>query len=312
MRKARRRRRRKGPSLGVRLRDLVRGISWLRVGRGLLNLAILSGLIAGAAHAMPILERYVRDLPEYDGVLSVELVDPPAWLKANPHIADRILDRCGVNETDRRLTEGLARRVAGEVCHVGWVKKVHEVSVGADDVVRICCDYREPIGWVAHGSYFYLIDNEQVRLPGRYRRSEVTRDSGLLLVLGVKHAPPAEGTPWPGDDLSVALRMIRLLRDKPYVDQVSGVIVANYGGRHDLRAPHIELTTDRDTRIHWGRAPGEEIDEPTAAQKLAQLQGIWQEYDRIDMGRQWVDIQIWPDRVRVPVASWQGDGHQRS
>lgn len=282
------------------------------MGRGVLNVAMLAGVLAGAAYGMPALEKYVSNLPEYDNALTIELVNPPEWLKANSHIADRILDRSGLTSVDRRLSKGLVHQVASEIGSIGWIKRVHEVSIGADDVVRICCDYREPVGWVAHGSHYYLIDAEQVRLPGRYLRSEVDRDSGLLLVLGACQPPPAEGHHWEGDDISAALRMIGLLRDRPYVNQVSGVIVANYGGRYDLREPHIELRTDKGTRIRWGRAPGEEIDEPTATQKLAHLQGIWRDHSRIDMNQEWIDIQIWPDRAKVPVSNWRKETRRRS
>jgi hypothetical protein len=151
-----------------------------------------------------------------------------------------------------------------------------------------------------------------VRLPGHYLGTEVSRDSGLLLVYGVANRPPAEGEPWDGADVKVAVKMVGMLSDKPYFDQLTGIIVENYGGRRDARSPHIELATDRQSRIWWGRAPGEEIDEPTAAQKLANLQGIWRDYDRVDMGRRSIDIQVFPDRVSAPVADWQEDPRRRS
>ncbi len=312
MGKRRKARRRRGPRWSARLGEWLGGISWLRVARATVSVAVLAGVTAGVVYGLPALEKHVSSLPAYQQQVTAELVDPPAWLLANPHIARRIIGRCQLSQDDGRLTDGLARRVAQSVSLVGWVKRVHEVSIGADDVLRIRCDYREPVAWVAHGSCYYLVDEELVRLPGRYLRTEVSRDSGLLLVLGVGRPPPAEGQPWEGDDLRGAIRMVGLLRDKPYFGQLTGVIVANYGGRRDRRAPHIELATDRGARIRWGRAPGEEIDEPTAAQKLAHLQGIWREYDRVDMGRSWVDIQVWPDRVIVPVGAWQADRRQRS
>jgi len=310
--KKRKPRRRRTPSLTRRLADKLSGISLARLTHGFLSLVMLAGVLAGAAYGLPALEQYVSGLPEYQHELAVELVDQPAWLEANPHVAQAIADRCGMGPEARRLSGGLARRVARGMSLIGWIKQVHEVSIGADDIVRIHCDYREPVAWVAYRSFYYLVDEEQVRLPGRYSHGEVGRDSGLMLVMGVSDPPPLEGQRWAGADVRAAIQMVELLRDKPYFDQLTGVLVDNYGGRIDRRDSHIELATDRGARIRWGRAPGEEIDEPTAAQKLAHLQGIWREYDRVDMGRAWVDIQVWPDRVLVPVSNWQPGLGRRS
>ncbi len=312
MGKRKRTRRKRGPSLATRLGEWLGGISWSQIARGVLNTAMLAALVTGAAYGLPVLKAYVSALPEYRQELTLELVDPPAWLEGNEHVAQYILDRCGVDKDARRLDNVLARRVVGQLNLIGWVKQVHEVSIGADDVVRICCDYREPVAWVGRGGRYYLVDDERVRLPGRYSPAEVSRDSGLMLVKGVALPPPDEGQPWRGGDLAAAVEMIRLLRERPYYDQITGVIVDNYGGRRSRSAPHIELATDRGGRIRWGRAPGEEIDEPTAAQKLAHLQGIWREFDRVDMGRAWIDIQVWPDQVLVPERVWGKDVRKRS
>jgi hypothetical protein len=240
------------------------------------------------------------------------LVELPAWLQENPHVADRVLRSAGLDKRDRRLDCALACRLGRRIAADGWVKQVKQVSVGADNVIRISCDYREPVAWVAHGSFFYLVDKDRVRLPGRYNRDEVSRDGGLLTIAGVDKPPSAEGKPWPGADLQAGVQMVNLLRGRPYYNQLTEVVVENYGGRRDRYRSHIEITTDSGGRVYWGRAPGEEVDEPSADQKLAQLQGIWREYHRVDMGRAWVDIQVWPDNVMVPVSTWQESIRQRS
>ena len=305
-------RRRRKTSIARRMGDALGSISWRRVARGVFNLAMLGGIAVGAVYGLPALERIVTALPEYQGGLAIELVDLPEWLQANSHITRQIAERSGLGPDDGRLTANLVQRVAETVPRIGWIKQVHEVSIGADDVLRIRADFRRPVAWVRHGSYYHLVDEERVRLPGRYLRTEVSRDSGLLTVTGVSESPPPEGRQWEGADLAAALELIAMLQDKPYISQLTSVMVDNYGGRRDGRWPHIQLTTDRGSHIRWGRAPGEEIDEPSASQKLAHLQGIWREYDRIDMGRSWVDIQVWPDRVIVPVSAWQGEARQRS
>jgi hypothetical protein len=312
MSKRRRCRASKGPSLLARALIRIEAISGWRVLRGVGNLILLAGLGVGGAYGLPQLERYVSRLPEYQHPLRAELVDLPAWLQGNPHVADRIVESAALEKKDRRLDRMLASRLGQRIAANGWVKQVRQVSIGADDVIRIGCDYREPVAWVAHGSFFYLVDRDRVRLPGRYTRDELSRDGGLLTIAGVDKPPPAEGKPWSGADLQAGVKMVRLLRDRPYYNQLTEVVVENYGGRRDRHRSHIQIGTDNGGRVLWGRAPGEEIDEPNADQKLAHLQGIWREYRRVDMGRPWVDIQVWPDRVIVPVCTWQESIRQRS
>jgi len=312
MSKKRRSRSNRGPSWASRAWSRAGAVSWRRVLRGVFNLAMVGGVVFGSRYGLPLVEEYVTARSEYQRPLRVELADMPAWLESNEHVVRGIISHCGITSRDRRLDSGLAARVGRAVSRVGWVKEVKQVNVGADDIIRVRCVYREPIAWVGYGSSYYLVDTECVRLPGRYAPDEVSREGGLLAVTGVAKPPPAEGETWEGADVKAGVQLVVMLRDRSYVDQIAAVMVGNYGGRQDRRRAHIELATDKGTRIRWGRAPGEEVDEPTAEQKLAQLQGLWRQYRRVDMGRPWVDIQGWPDRVSVPLCSWQESVRRRS
>ncbi len=312
MSKGRKTRSSHGPSWTHRMVGSLRRISWRAVLHGVFNVLVITGLGAGVCFGMPFLDRFVNGLPEYHRPLDIRLVELPEWLEANPHVPQRIIEFIGLEPRDQRLDQGLAQRLGRRLSANGWVRRVKQVNVGSDDVIRIQCDYREPVAWVMHAGCYYLVDAEAVRLPGRYSPDEVSRDGGLLVVSGVKMPAPDDGRVWEGADLRVGLQMVALLRDRTYRNQIAEVVVENYGGRRDRRRSHIELMTDSGSRIRWGRAPGEEIDEPTAEQKLAQLQGLWRDYHRVDMGRAWVDVQVWPDQVSVPTCGWQDGVKQRS
>jgi len=91
--------------------------------------------------------------------------------------------------------------------------------------------------------------------------------------------------------------IVMLLYQEPFFDQISGILVDNYGGRRDKREPHVQLATAPEGgRIVWGSAPGEEIEENTVEQKLALLRENFRRWGRIDAGRWYIDISLFPDR----------------
>ena len=96
---------------------------------------------------------------------------------------------------------------------------------------------------------------------------------------GVAGQPPAPGRKWDAPDLTDALRLVKLIRDKPYVGDITVVDVRNHTGRIDQTAPHIvmvaQLGQGRRTNIHFGRFPFDEQDYCVSpAQKLAYLDEI--------------------------------------
>lgn len=83
------------------------------------------------------------------------------------------------------------------------------------------------------------------------------------------------------------------------------MLVHNYGGRENSRESHIQLATDLPgSRIRWGRAPGCEVGiEPSAGEKIALLRGLYRRYQRIDMGRSYVDVRRSAHSVDVAAES---------
>ena len=149
---------------------------------------------------------------------------------------------------------------------------------------------------------FVLIDDEGVRLPGRYPYS-----SSFALIQGVAGRPPAPGQRWETGDVAAGLSLWKLLSAEPFAEQITAVLVHNYGGRQRAEAAHIELATDQaGGRVIWGSAPGEEIEENSAAQKLAILRHNHRLHGRIDAGRPVIDISTFPDRFTTPTQARGG------
>lgn len=190
----------------------------------------------------------------------------------------------------------LCRRVAAALETNPWVQRVRSVRKYADRTVEIRCDYREPAVLVQVDSTFYLVASDQVRLPGTY-----TYDPFLVFVQGVATPAPPAGQRWSAPDLQAAMAVVERVSKEPFSSQVAGVLVYNYGGRENDEEAHIRLVTDRPgSTIIWGSAPGEELEETTADQKVAILRDNYSRFGRIDANRHLIDISIYPDRFTTP------------
>jgi len=279
-------------------------------------LAIVAGgalLAAGVCAGLSRLEAQVHNLSRYDIPLWLDFEKDslPPWLRdpGNSYILGELRQKAGLQPTDGLLDRALAARIGQRLAapRVGWIEKVERVTVNPDGRIAILCRYRTPKAWVQSGKHCYLVDGKSVRLPGTYDIDDC-RNSVWMMISGVKSAaggPPQVGDVWGGDDLASSLRLVGMLDREPFRRQITRIFVQNYRGRRDLRRPHFELATDQpDSRIWWGRPPGEEQDtEINAEQKVALLASLYREYGRIDMNRAYVDIRNWPDRVAMPASS---------
>ena len=276
-----------------------------RLLRGGVWLTVTCVLAVGIGLGFRRLEGKVHSLEEFDRPLTLAWVDLPDWLRLpdNQHILDSLSREVGLREDDRLLDPHLAERLGRALSDPGpgWIKSVDCVRVHPDGKVAIRCQFRRPTAWVRYGKFGYLVDDEGVRLPGRYDPADC-RGSSLMTITGVRMAPPADGEPWPGPDLGSGLRLVGMLADKPFRHQVVSVMVDNHEGRVDRGRPHIELATDRrGSRVWWGRPPDEEFGkEISAAQKITLLETLYRRWGRIDMNRAYVNIMTWPDRIAMP------------
>ncbi len=228
--------------------------------------------------------------PEYRQYVSFELIDAPAGVAAR--VEQKLAEFYDRDWIDSTLCEQVARRLAD----CPWVEAVKRVSKAEPGLIRVQCDYRRPQALVQHGEYFYMVDEYGVRLPGVYGY-----EPGWMLVQGVSSAAPDPGETWPGNDIAAGLRLASLILDQPYARQVVAVSMHNYQGREDPYRSHIELVTDSaGNRILWGSAPGEELEENSADQKLRILAENFRRHGRIDAHQPRIDISVFPSRYLIP------------
>lgn len=190
----------------------------------------------------------------------------------------------------------LCARIGARLAQSPWVATVNSVDKRTDGVVEIDCVYRQPLAVLQIGDTFRLIAEDGVVLPGQYGTH-----GGLPIIQGVTTTLPAPGTPLIGDDALAGVAMVRLLRDEAFLDQIVAIRVEGSAGPGASGGRSIELTTDQNGgRIIWGSAPGYEVEENTADQKLAILRSNFERSGRLDSDYHVIDVSVFPDRFIVP------------
>jgi len=243
-------------------------------------------MVIGAGMGLARLESRVHAAPRFGQPPVIELVDTPEGLRET--IAGKLAPFEAISGFAPELCAKIGRALESDP----WVRRVISVRRANDLRITVRCAYRLPAALVQIDMAFYLVDNEQVRLPGVYGYQE-----SLPLIQGVDSNPPPPGGVWQGADLEAGIALARLIASEPFARQITGIGVHNYGGRRANRDAHLVLATDRaGCLIKWGSAPGEEVEENTIRRKIAILRHNFERFGRADAGFREIDISVYPDR----------------
>jgi hypothetical protein len=243
---------------------------------------------AGLWWGLGRLEDHVWSLPEFQQPVRVEIENRPSWLDET-HVSEIL---SGLPNRSILDTE-LVAEVADHVARNGWIARVNRVKKCAGATIRVECEFRQPVAVVQRDSFYYLVDGEGVRLPGRY-----SEPGSYLIVQGVERAAPMPGEPWQADDLRAGLRLAGLVLAESFAEQIGSVQVHNFHGRQRPSEAHLTLLTRPEGprsgwgRVLWGSTPGEEIEEPTADEKIQLLRANYLQCGRVDAGAPWIDVSI--------------------
>ena len=274
------------------------------VGRLLLHGTAVAALAWGLTFAAAASKQYVeaQSAAAPDVALSVELVDRPSWMSdyLARQIAATVPTRSASPFDHGLLVEAVARLRANP-----WVRAVRQVrrayGHAPGDTLVVDCDYRAPVALVQWGHYYWLVDNDGFKLPDQFTDEQLPQVTGgrdghtaLRVVTGVRQPPPADGHCWAGGDLLAGLDMAKLFYGKAYLDDVTGIDVANFAGRVDRGAPQVVLNTRRGTQVWWGRPPlaDDFFVEVPVARKLAMLRAVVRQFGRVDGGNAWLDVRF--------------------
>ncbi|NBC18376.1 MAG: hypothetical protein GVY18_13785 [Bacteroidetes bacterium] len=261
--------------------------------RGLLWLIILAAIGVGGAAAFTAMQRAVLQHRAATGPIpfDVRFVATPAWMP---------------NQLQRRILRELTpqmnfndEQICAEVHSRGtanpWLDRVAGVrrqrtADGTRGLVRVRATFRQPVAAIRHDGRIGFVDARGVLLPFHevprwaardrdgalsYHLSERTIPRGVrplhihyILVDGVAAPPPPVGKVWLGDDLQDGLRLVQMLKLRPYGNQVTTIDVRNHHQRVSDTLSEITVFAQakhggrqsRRTRILFGRFPHPEGD----------------------------------------------------
>ncbi|MAE65265.1 MAG: hypothetical protein CMJ18_13420 [Phycisphaeraceae bacterium] len=265
--------------------------------KGRLRILIVAGTVLAIVVGCHFLERFLwRHAHERHGpVMEVRLDRERTDL--DRYAAQQIRRTVVHRISDVEASADLLPSILAALQDHPWVERVDSVRRTRHGIV-IDAEYRRPVAVVAHRDGYSRVDRVGVLLPGLFVASQIP-DLGLPVISGVAAPHEGDGRPWPGRDLEGGLRVVDVIRDQPFADQVLEIDVS---ATDDRDRPRLALYT-REGMIRWGLPPGEgrpiEPDTDTKLRRLAQVQRKW---DSIDAGGKIVDIygpaifvRPWPD-----------------
>jgi hypothetical protein len=153
---------------------------------------------------------------------------------------------------------------------------------------------------------YYLVDGQQVRLPGE--SSKNLYGANYATLYGIDEDVPAPGGSWKSPELVEGLKLAGAIYGQPFTSQIALINMTNFGGRaasvapNDAGSAQISMLTYYGTQVYWGRPIGSEgLNEVRPSRKIATLAEVFQKFNRIDAGRQWIDVRYDDPKVNVIV-----------
>ena len=248
------------------------------VGRWASAAAWLLGTIAivlGWAAGVPTLRASVTASSTPDRV-AVEFASLPAWVNGDllamldvttrRPLDGRVFDRGELMSAHRALLD------------TGWFVEVDQVRRVRPDLVTVQATFVTPAAVIRDADGDHLVDPRGRLLPRTFPPGGAKH---LLAITGARFDRPLRpGGHWKGADVSAALRLLRLVEQRPWRGQVTSIDADAY-----LSTETLVIVTDLGARIIWGSAPGEESGlEVPAERKLEYLDAAFEEFRRIDTG----------------------------
>ncbi|MCC6428463.1 MAG: hypothetical protein IT435_16795 [Phycisphaerales bacterium] len=234
-----------------------------------------------------------------DGLLSVSstsLDDVPTWLPK--HMQEQVLALAAreVGQSASPLSDDPLRRVGSAMEKSGWFDGRPTVRREPGSKLFISGRWRIPSAVVREAGRDYLISWDGKPMPVIYEAGQ----SKLKALIGVSVKPADAGAAidytraWPGEDIQAGLELLRLIQDKPWINQVVGVDVGSFQSDHML-----SIVTTGGGRLNWGGRPNKpRLGEAGTGSKLATIGWIQKLYNSIDAGGKTIDL-YWQGRPLV-------------
>lgn len=169
------------------------------------------------------------------------------------------------------------------IASTGWVNGAPEARWTEDGRIVLHADWRVPAAAVLVDGQEVLVDWDGHVLPLSYPKGS----SNQFQISNTALPDPGVGRLWDEPELRDALRLLRELRDRDLLAQVTGVDLGQ-GREHGI----LKLTTNSGAKVIWGGGPGRErpAEMPTDV-KLDRLESLLRKTGRIDASMASVDVR---------------------
>lgn len=233
--------------------------SGLKITAGIVLVTIL---IAGATIGFIYLDRYVKtSRPTEKTSGALVLVEPGIWV--NDEWKQKIENLIGSGPFT--LDENSAKIIAQKLQSLSWLDHVRAQTT--PEKIKVYADYRRPVGMVDLGR------NKKVYLDAQMTVMDYIPVTAIptIEIKGIASpgSMPTPGNRWAAEDARAGVELLDLLYkmdlhfqrekqlEKPLLDEIESIDVANFAARKSNSAPHLFLTVKDGTRIFWGAAWGQ-------------------------------------------------------
>ena len=259
----------------------------------LLRILVAALVAAGGWLALAVARDKAVDISDFQvSPANLEFISKPDWVRGP---IERQLRNCGWTEEKVSLLDSQTpRKIWSWLSANPLVKEVKSVERQFPNRVRAKVELREPTAFILRGRYYYIVDGDGTRLPGKFA-STAQAELELLLVVYVRSSPPPAGKKWDDPAVVEAAKLARFLKNHQDLVDVAGITAidsSNIGGRRTPRESELVLVTADHTKIFWGRGLGSgSVTELPAQQKIENLQKVIEQAGSLS-DKEYVDIRF--------------------
>jgi hypothetical protein len=256
-------------------------------GRVVFMVLLVAGLIAGGTYVG--WRRYGSELtsgPDYQlRSADIDLVPPPTaapWIRRD--VKAEVVRDASLDRPLSILDQGLVQRVAQGFALHPWIERVERVTKTYPARVTVELKYRRPVAVVVvEAQSWWPVDAAGYVLPPEDFSPLQSRSYAQLN--GIPSPPPGPvGSRWPDARVQGGAAIAAALGEQWTKLQLSRIHVHRIASAVDGEDEYeYELWTQKNTKIHWGRATSERRpDEMSAAEKVALLVAYADKHGSLD------------------------------
>ena len=248
-----------GAAVGVKIAFALVAVAVVVVGMYMLRENVLSSLTKPAGESV-----------------RVRLADPPEWLPGS--VADRVVaDIQSAVHSRGVLDDDLAEDVFNAAGKNPWIAKVHKVTRQKDGTVLVRADFRRPFALVDFSPLdpgdVRVVDSAGVVLPLSPRLLNARE---YVRIREITTDPPPAGEKWDSKPLADALKLLGLIKDKPYISLINSIEIEKIINARVHLVMYAFTGDGRRIEILFGRFPDNDLDYCVSpAVKIAGLDKIF-------------------------------------